>query len=238
MFSAYYRPSKSEFTSLWNTCFFAFDANVLLDFYRYTPETQRSMFRILDRLKSRLWIPHQAAFEFHKNRLQVISDMQKPYQTAKKIVADLTAKAGEELSKLPSKHPFIRIDEIKAHFENAEKSINTSLDEFASKHPNILDDPDTDEIRDHISALFDGAVGAPYEEKRVHELCADFKRRYERRIPPGYMDLKEKDALDAYGDAILFSALNLAKKSEKPCVFVTADSKEDWWLIVCANGFP
>lgn len=231
-FSSYYRPSNGEFAILWRTCFFAFDANVLLDFYRYSPDTQKSLFRILDRLKNRVWIPHQAALEFHKNRLKVISDMQKPYQTAKKIVGDIIGRAGEEFAKLPAKHPYIKVEDIRAQFEQAQTSIFKTLDDFASKHPNLLDSPDEDDIRDHITKLFEGRVGAPYTPDKRQEIYAEAKKRFEGKVPPGYMDLKEKEVPDAYGDVVLWlQLLDEAKRIEKPCIFVTGDNKEDWWLI-------
>jgi hypothetical protein len=39
-FPGYFTPSKDDFTALWRDCIFSFDANVLLQLYRSTAETQ------------------------------------------------------------------------------------------------------------------------------------------------------------------------------------------------------
>ncbi|MGZ3645243.1 MAG: hypothetical protein ACXVCM_15485, partial [Ktedonobacteraceae bacterium] len=36
LFPGYYRPTKEEFSTMWQQCIFVFDANVLLNIYRYT----------------------------------------------------------------------------------------------------------------------------------------------------------------------------------------------------------
>jgi hypothetical protein len=38
-FSHYYVPSDKDFAKLWDEAIFAFDANVLLNLYRYTDQT-------------------------------------------------------------------------------------------------------------------------------------------------------------------------------------------------------
>src|SRR5438128_8631528 len=73
-FPGYYRPTGEQFRKLWGESFFAFDTNVLLNIYRYTSETREVFFRVLEGLQSRLWVPHQAALEFHRRRLDVIDE--------------------------------------------------------------------------------------------------------------------------------------------------------------------
>src|SRR5262245_16420446 len=72
-FPGYYRPDAAVFSDLWRNAAFVLDANVLLNFYRYSDDAQSVLFDILDKLRDRIWLPHQAGMEFHKNRLEVIS---------------------------------------------------------------------------------------------------------------------------------------------------------------------
>jgi hypothetical protein len=37
LFPGYLNREPEEFAALWENCIFSFDANFLLDFYRYTP---------------------------------------------------------------------------------------------------------------------------------------------------------------------------------------------------------
>jgi hypothetical protein len=79
LFPGYYIPTAEQFTHLWQEGIFAFDANMLLNIYRYTPATQASFFLILDHLKDRIWIPHHAAEEYYKRRLNVINGQLNTY---------------------------------------------------------------------------------------------------------------------------------------------------------------
>lgn len=57
LFSGPYQPTEDQFTELWQQCLFVLDANVLLNFYRYSPQTSEELLTILRRIKDRLWIP-------------------------------------------------------------------------------------------------------------------------------------------------------------------------------------
>jgi hypothetical protein len=61
------------------------------------------------------------------------------------------------------------------------------------------------------------------------------KERYEKKIPPGYMDKKEKEQrgnLALYGDLIIWNEIiGKFKEGDTKTIFVTDDLKEDWWLV-------
>jgi hypothetical protein len=79
IFSQHHRLSEEEQKALWNECIFTLDANALLNIYRYADATRDDLFRVLEGLKGRIWISHQAAKEFYKNRITVIKDQRKKY---------------------------------------------------------------------------------------------------------------------------------------------------------------
>jgi predicted nucleic acid-binding protein len=145
-FLSYYRPTQKEFEKLWQECWFAFDANFLLDFYRYANETRDKILDLLEKLTNRIWLPHQAALEFHRNRLQVIGDVWKPYNEAKNIAVGAKEDALTKLASIPRKHPFIRVEQIRRILENSAKKLERALDEAAKKHPNLLDDLESDHV--------------------------------------------------------------------------------------------
>lgn len=76
-FPAYRATSTSELKTLWSKATFSFDANVLLDLYKSEPETNEQFFSVLEKLKDRLWLSHQAVLEFYDNRAGVISHARK-----------------------------------------------------------------------------------------------------------------------------------------------------------------
>ena len=54
-------PSQTDFEYLWKNAIISFDANVLLNVYQYGDTTLATFMDILDQLKDRLWLTHQAA---------------------------------------------------------------------------------------------------------------------------------------------------------------------------------
>ncbi|MDQ3258269.1 MAG: PIN-like domain-containing protein [Acidobacteriota bacterium] len=112
LFTAYRRPTEEKFAEMWRLCVFAFDANMLLNIYRYTPETQEKFFAILERLKKRIWISHQAASEYFKRREDVIKSQLKVYEdVAAKLDSDLE-KLAKQLEESCRRHPSIKIEGI------------------------------------------------------------------------------------------------------------------------------
>ena len=74
----YYSPNKNKFTKLGKRIF-AFDANTLLNLYRYTENTRNDFIRALKTIKEKLFLPYQAAYEYHENRVGVIEGIEKSY---------------------------------------------------------------------------------------------------------------------------------------------------------------
>src|SRR5262249_24633967 len=101
LFPGYYRPTEEEFSALWQECVFAFDANVLLNVYRYSQATRERFLEILDRLRERIWLPYQAALEYQENRLRVLSAQYDPYESIPQQLRTLH----NELRKKYPRHP-------------------------------------------------------------------------------------------------------------------------------------
>ena len=71
IFPAHFRPTADDLSAMWKVSTFAVDANVLLNLYRYSPETRGELENALKSIEDRLFLPHQAAKEFLRNRLGV-----------------------------------------------------------------------------------------------------------------------------------------------------------------------
>ena len=84
LFPSYYRPTDEEFKELWEKCFFIFDTNVLLNLYLYDKKTLNDFLKVLKVVNERLWIPHQVALEFQKNRIDNIKKRNKEIGDLKK----------------------------------------------------------------------------------------------------------------------------------------------------------
>ncbi|OAV72243.1 hypothetical protein Barb4_00031 [Bacteroidales bacterium Barb4] len=72
-FTGYYKPTEVEFKELWENALFVLDTNVLLDLFRYSENAVNALFKAIETLKDRIWIPYKVAFEYHKDLNSVIS---------------------------------------------------------------------------------------------------------------------------------------------------------------------
>lgn len=225
LFPVYHKPTDDEFSKMWQEGIFTFDANVLLNIYRYSPETRERFFEVLQRLKERIWVPHQAAHEYHKHRLDEISNQFKAFEDIEKHLNTSL----KELEDNHRKHPFeIDVSPLTKIIKNTIKRARPILQGINSQRYSLLA---SDPFRERIAELFAGKLGEPYSkdnlEKDIHQKAEE---RIKQDIPPGYKD-KIKGGTDKYGDVILwFQLLDYAKFQKKPIIFTTDDGKEDWWL--------
>jgi len=226
LFPGYYRPTEEEFSTLWETCFFVLDTNVLLNLYRYSQETSKELLKILKQISVRLWIPHQAALEYQKNRLETISKQLDEYDKIQNLVEKSKKDLENGLNSLGKRHPYIKVDSLMEIMRKACKEIEKNLKKLKKKHPDLLQH---DNLRDILNALLKDKIGSPYSQKKLEEIYKLGKKRYQQEIPPGFKD-KDKDGIRKYGDLVLwFQIIDKAKKSNKSIILITDDRKEDWW---------
>ncbi|MCA1990479.1 MAG: PIN domain-containing protein [Coleofasciculus sp. S288] len=234
LFRGYYKPTPAEFTQIWKHCIFSFDTNVLLHIYSYTPATRERFFEILNGFSDRIWIPHQVAYEYQKNRPHVIYAQQKAYGDIEGILNQGFYALRNDLLKSYRRHPFIDTQQILADVEKAMEEIKSKIQFAQLHHPNYMD---YDELREILSDLFDGKVGQPYSDEELEIIYQKAEKRFTYKQPPGYKDAK-KTIPRSYGDVVLwFQLIDYAKSQQKPVLFVTDDNKEDWWLKVAGETF-
>lgn len=225
VFPAFFRPSAQELGVLWNESTFAVDANVLLNLYRYSPETRKALESALKSVEKQLFVPHQAAKEFLRNRIGVTAGQADEYTKAVKTITDLAGTLSDK-----KKHPFLPEAELPGFNEQVER-LKTLLEQ---QREALLTRLTKDEILELLEKLFAGRTGAPFDETRLAEIAAEGEKRYAADVPPGYKDGKKDTSVDPYrkfGDLIVWKQLiDRAKADNRPLIFVTDDKKEDWWL--------
>ncbi|UVN43324.1 PIN-like domain-containing protein [Pseudomonas mosselii] len=227
-FPGQFANDPEDLKRLWADSMIVVDANVLLGLYRYSENTKNEFLEVFGRLKERLWIPHQVAKEYFKNRLNVISVQAKKYDEAIDGLSRLRI-AFEDAKQ----HPFVSAEVL----GDCTKSFELIIGELRSNREKHDSKITNDDVKDAISELFCGRVGQAYPDARLDEIIVEGQGRYESNVPPGFKDTSKgndktfEGRLAPYGDLIVWlQLLDKAKAEAKSVIFVTADKKEDWWL--------
>ena len=229
-FFGFYPPDEHEIEAIWNESLIAFDANTLLNLYRYSKGTKNDFIKTLNEYSDRIWLPYQAGYEFHNNRISVIKSQEQTYSEIGAKLDELFLQLEKDLNVF-KRHPFISIDKIKLEISKKLEKVKKDLLTQAEKHPEYLK---SDEILPSITELFDEKIGPKYSEEDLQKIYENGKLRYAKKIPPGFSDIqnkKNKGDRNLYGDLIIWQQLiDKAKSLKSTIIFVTDDRKEDWWL--------
>ncbi|MCM1041904.1 MAG: PIN domain-containing protein [Bacteroides sp.] len=223
LFPGYYCQNEHECKSFWKDCQFVLDTNVLLDIYRYSQKSTLEILDVLKKVGNRLWIPYQVAKEYHNNLYLTIKKQSETYKDTIKKIEDL-----QQIIAVKRGHPFLDESDIadfnsscndfKVKLEHQKKEVRLSL--LENKYKDILAD------------LLSGKINTKPTEDKLEGLRKEGKQRYEKKIPPGYMDANKSND-EMYGDFILwYEVKEYAKQNKKDIIFVTNDQKEDWFLRV------
>ncbi len=228
LFPGHFKESDKILREIWKTSLFVFDANILLNLYRYSDTTRSEFLRILDKIKDRAWLPHRAAEEYLNNRLTVIDQQEKSYDDTEKSIESL--KRDLENAR---QHPFVS--------KGVMEKVNSVFDELCGelkKNKSIHTARiNNDEIKDSIAEIFENSVGLPYEKERMEQLIAEGEERYKQKIPPGFKDGSKagdsevfSEKCRKYGDLIVWTqVIDKASELGRGVVLITDDKKEDWW---------
>lgn len=249
-FKGYYRLNEYEFRILWKKATFVFDTNVLLNLYRYETPTRDSLLDVMKRLADRIWIPYHVGLEYQRNRLKVIAEQCNRYSEVKKIVADSVDSMQGKLDglQLEKRHSHINPEKLLKAVQKAQQKFFEELEPLENMSITVTSD---DPIRDRLDDLFEGRIGSgPEEQTEIDEIQNEGELRFEKGIPPGFKD-SSKDSKKSdefthsgliyqrkFGDLIVWKQIiKYASKEElKDLIFITDDSKSDWWWKVKSNG--
>lgn len=227
MFKGYSDYSEEEYKNIWNNALIVVDSNILLNFYRYSEDTRNKIFKILEKLKSRLWIPYQVGKEFFNNKNKVMVSSYKEYDILFSSLKQKIQEAKEENNKRKNNQL-----KCKNEINNIlDKSIN-EIERLLEKEKKIKKPKfEKNSIEDNILALFNNSIGEPIVDSEYEEMKNEGLRRFKEQIPPGYKDDDKEENGDYY---IFYSFMKKAKEENKDIIFITDDVKEDWFNII--NG--
>lgn len=216
---------------MWQEGTFAFDANVLLNLYRYSEPTRTELLGILDALQPRIYLPHQAGLEFHRGRIAVISEHRKAYADVRAFVEEqkrLIASKTDSLYRDTAKEAEELVQAAAAALDRVAERL-TNQEDVAVRQTNSSED---DPIWTAVRRLFGDRVGDPLTQEELANLYVEGAGRYASGIPPGFEDA-DKPEPERYGDLVLWrQIIKVASGTARPLIFVTDDRKDDWWWRV------
>ena len=253
-----YFLNEQKLSELWldPETLFVLDTNVLLNLYSYQDATRKAIYKSLDKVNDRLWVPHQVMLEFHKNRPEIIYKSKKNFDL---IVGHLDAfieahKCNEkELitfdTNFGKMYPELRglftnfkessqtkINELILQLEEEAKPIKEKAKELKKQTISLTG---TDHIYQKLLEFYsDEKVGLPFDQEALDKIYEEGAVRYVNEIPPGYKDgHKTEEFLNRgvlykskFGDLILYKQIlkfSLDTKI-KNVIFISEDSKKDW----------
>ncbi|PQP14008.1 hypothetical protein C5613_41485 [Rhodococcus opacus] len=234
----------------------ALDANVLLELYSMSSATRSEIIDVFFAVQDRLWIPHQVALEYSRNRRNSVIKRNERFSAIRKVLTTSQAQALGKLGaaidsfvKFRSQSHTVRdwdpgtygVDKVglKSRLDGIWKDTLVEVNLLQSEIDISVEDLNSDEILKRLDDLITGRVGQPYfsQELRVHVEHAT-RFRFPNKIPPGYADADEKptELLQA-GDYLIWRQLLDCMQdmeetgAEKLVIFVTKDFKSDWWVL-------
>jgi PIN like domain len=230
-FPAFFLNDPENMDIIWRDCIFVFDANTLLNFYRYSESSRLEFLNTLIKLQDRIWLPEQAAREFLRNRHGVILAQANSYDDSVKKITQLLDVLSKDLS-----HPFVSNDAMQKLTDVSD----TVLSELTSNKEKLNSRLSIDNIKDEIASAFENRVGEKFDSARLESIFIEGKERFSNRTPPGYADDRksqdpksDSEKRTVYGDLIIWKQIIFkATQVSKPVVFITDDAKTDWWLEI------
>jgi predicted nucleic acid-binding protein len=216
------------------------DTNVLLNLYRSNERTRSDTLSVLEKLRDRLWVPHQVLAEFWRNRdlpsvrghhLTKAREVSSALDKVSRSVNDALDRWLKEVHLNSDDGVTQRISVARDSLTETLSSLKGFIKEQAEK--DALEGTTathTDPVLRSLEGLLDGRFGEPFSEDDLSNMVKKAQERAEKRIPPGYMD-HSKPPEQAAGDYLLWEQI-LGEAERRRCdvLLVTGDVKEDWWI--------
>lgn len=212
------------------------DANVLLNFYRFSPNARDALASVLRAAGERVWVSHQAATEFWRNRLSAIDSRNSATERLQDALdkqerAALTA--ADTWAKQMAVPDEVKSD-VRAALQAGYEAARDRVESESGTSEQISYGTANDPVLDVLSGLLSACVGSALSDSDHAEAVAEGNRRAKEEEPPGYLDagkLNEGNSRDgASGDYLVWiQSVKEATARGIPLAIVTGDEKEDWW---------
>lgn len=214
------------------------DANILLNIYRYSPEFTEFAMNCMNIVQQAVVLPSTVRMEYLKHHKSEFGAMKKKVNKAGNSTKEQIINAKQKVLKtcetLKSLH-YPDISELTEGLEEKFEELNKLLGDFF-KDRNILELissswSSNDLVYQYVENIINNEqCMPPVTQEEIYRICEDGEKRYKEKIPPGFKDAKNKDGVRKYSDLIIWrEILSYAKAQQKNVIFVTDDTKTDWF---------
>lgn len=232
--------SQEKIAAIWEKAIIVLDTNILLNLYRYSESTRDNIIQVMEALKDRLWMPYQVGIEYFNNRestfmaiAQMGDGLKKQLDEGKKDLLNAYNK------KETSRHPHLDKTELGKVYDEAVKAVKEFIDQQSAKFHDYKYD---DIVLKKLLTLYDGKVGNDFTTDELFQIYQEGEIRYAGLIPPGFKDEAEKRGKGLrhlFGDLIIWKdMIRYSKENNVDIIFVTEDTKEDWWEKNAGKSAP
>ena len=189
-------------------------------------------------MRDRIWIPGHVLYEYKKNRIDVIKQLNRKWYANPTFFKDKYLHHLNDFVKNIEEqeyyHPYFDDKELisfKQNVEEVSKLIDsigrTVKEQFKKRKDEILALQQSDNILKEILTL---PTGVEFSFQEKIKIIKEGEWRYRQEIPPGYMDYLGKHGVQKYGDLIIWKELlNKATAENRSIIFITNDTKQDWY---------
>lgn len=221
IFPGYYKKDDSEIKKMWDEGILLFDTNVLLNLYRYSDTTRETIIDLISKFSDKIYLPHQAALEYNRNRYEVIAEQEKAYKEFLTKISQI-----QQDLQSTNKPPFLSTS-IDTKLNKVFENVTSEVEESIKKYCDFLK---KDPIYDKISKLFKNKISESFSQDELDEIYKEGEERFKNKIPPGFEDEKNKEGLRKFGDLILWKqVIRIGQKLKKDIILITDERKIDWW---------
>jgi hypothetical protein len=241
-FPGHYLPTDDDLRLQWEKGIFIFDTNVLLNIYAYPEKARMEFLDTLESLCAMTWIPYQVMLEFHRNRFKRISSANKSVVELRDLIKKSLQSVEQGFKSIQFEKRDTGIDNIDDRISKFKLAGNDILDAVQTACEKLAGANLNDAVAHRLSQLYSDRVGQPpKDQEELQKLLKDAEHRFDQKIPPGFADAKDKNAVDyhrglryesKYGDLIVWRQIinHIREVKATHVIFVTAERKNDFWL--------
>ncbi len=212
-----------------------FDTNVLLDFYSYSEDTIKSIFKGLERndVLFEYVIPKRAYEEFINNyracrdiksgRNNLVSYSNRFEECLKIINQKL-----DSLPKIDERYDCSitpLFNEQKKQLEQFKEKVNNEIDRLKNATMPSFDDTN-DVVLDFVNKY---KPSSSFTTKDKLDISIWGEQRIKLGLKPGLKDYKSKEGFNKFGDIYIWKEILDAPNTLKHCFFISNETKDDWW---------